>query len=262
MTSFFFQKLAVGIYRLPFVSALSRTRIGSSIYVACYDFYKRFLEAAGSHALARHIPPGSWAIDVGANIGFFTERFARWVRSGGRVIAVEPDGENLALLRRRISAAGLNGVEVHQAVALENSGSVRLTRNPRQPSDAGVTIDDLVEQAGNPPIGLIKIDTQGSEHRVLAGATKTLRRCRPNLFVEIDDKALRGNDASAASLVRDIQGYGYRFFKIERDGCESPMQADAVVSAVLAAKPGYLDVLCVPHSDAGSHTGAAARSGE
>src|SRR5438128_1123029 len=124
MTSSFFQMLVVGIYRLPFVSTLSRTRIGSSIYVACYDLYKRFLEAAG-----------------------------------------------------------------------------------------------------NPPIGLIKIDTQGSEHRVLAGAMKTLRRCRPNLFIELDDMALCGNDASAASLVRDIQGYGYRFFTIDRDGRERPMQA-------------------------------------
>src|SRR5438552_17119457 len=100
MTSSFFQQVVLGIYRLPFVSTLLRTRIGSSFYVVCYDIYKQFLEAAGTHALARHIPPGTWAIDVGANIGFFTERFARWVKSGGRVIAIEPDSENLALLRR------------------------------------------------------------------------------------------------------------------------------------------------------------------
>ncbi len=272
MTSSFIQPLLLGIYRLPFVDALVRTRIGSSFFVVCYDLYKNFVEAAGNHALAHRIPPGSWAIDVGANIGFFTERFGRWVKAGGRVIAIEPDEENLALLRRRTSAAGLECIDVHQAVAVEKSGMVRLQRNPQQPTDhrisdvgdpvAGVALDDLVEQAGSPTIGLIKIDTQGSEHRVLAGATRTLRRCRPNLFIELDDAALRENGASAASLVYEIQGHGYRFFTIDRSGREIPMQTDAVVAAALTARHGYMDVLCIPVSDAGNQTGVGARSGE
>lgn len=256
MTSSFIQKLVLAIYRLPLINTLFRTRIGSSFYVVCYDIYKNVLEAAGSHAIANHIAPGTWAIDVGANIGFFTERFARWVKDGGRVIAVEPDAENLALLRRRLAAAHLDCVDVHQAVAVEKSGSVRLQRNPQQPSDhrisdvgdpvAAVTLDELVEQAGSPRIGLIKIDTQGSEHRVLAGASRTLRRCRPNLFIEIDDGALRDSGASAAQLIRQIQEHGYRFFTIARNGDETLMPADAILQAVASAKHGYINVLCVP----------------
>src|ERR1044072_8491353 len=218
MTSSFIQKLVLAIYRRPLINTLFRTRIGSSFYVVLYDIYKNFLEAAGTHAVANHIGPGTWAIDVGANVGFFTERFARWVKDGGRVIAVEPDAENLALLRRRLAAAHLDCVDLHQAVAVEKSGSVRLQRNPQQPSDhrisnvgdpvAAVTLDELVEQAGSPRIGLIKVDTQGSEHRVLAGASRTLKRCRPKLFVEIDDGALRENGASAPQLIRQIQEHG------------------------------------------------------
>ena len=272
MTSSFIQQFVLGIYRVPLVNTLLRTRIGSSFYVVCYDVYKKFLEAAGSQALARYIAPGSWAIDVGANIGFFTERFARWVTAGGRVIAIEPDSENVALLRRRISAGHLDCVDVHQAVAVEQSGSALLQRNPQQPSDhrvsdigdpvVAVTIDELVEQAGSPMIGLIKIDTQGSEHRVLAGASRTLQRCRPKLFVEIDDGALRENGASAASLISEIQAQGYRFFRIARNGHETPIQTAAIFEAVAAAKYGYIDILCVPAPDIAGPAGVAARSGE
>jgi FkbM family methyltransferase len=256
MTSSVIQRLVLGIYRLPPVQMLLRTRTGSSLFVTCYDFYKNLFEAPGSHALAQRIAPGSWVIDVGANNGFFTGRFARWVKAGGRVIAIEPDSENLALLHRRLSSAGPVSVDVHQAVAMERSGSAHLQRNPYRPDDhriadtgdvvAAVTIDELVEQAGNPMIGLIKIDTQGSEPRVLAGASRTLQRCRPNLFIEICDAALRDSGTSAEQLVRQIQEQGYRFFTIARNGDETLMPADAVLQAATSAKDGYIDVLCAP----------------
>ena len=71
------------------VRRLLRTRPGSHLFVILYDVYKDRIEATGNWALASRIPPGSWVVDVGANIGFFTERFANWVEGEGRVIAIE-----------------------------------------------------------------------------------------------------------------------------------------------------------------------------
>src|ERR1043166_9758575 len=65
MASTFIQNLLLAVYRLPFINALLRTRVGSAFYVVCYDIYKSHLEAAGSQALANHIAAGTWAIDVG-----------------------------------------------------------------------------------------------------------------------------------------------------------------------------------------------------
>jgi len=255
MTSSIIQQLVLGVYRQPLVTRLLRTRAGSSLFVACYDIYKDLFEVPGNRALAARIAPGSWAIDVGANIGFFTARFARWVTAGGRVIAIEPDSENLALLKRRLSTSNLSNVDVHQAVAMERSGTAHLQRNPDHPGDhrignageavAAVTIDDLVEQAGNPRIGFVKIDTQGSERRVLAGALKTLERCRPNLFVEVDDRALRENGTNAAELVRELDNLGYSFFRISRKGSFMPMESEMIDELLASDKRGYLDLLCI-----------------
>ena len=197
MVSWLLQAVALATYRNPLAHRLVRTRGGSALFVASYDLYKAFLEVPGNQGLARQIRPTGWVIDVGANIGFFSERFARWVSNGGRVIAVEPDERNVALLQQRLARRNLHVVDIHQVAATRQSGPVHLLRNPDHPGDhrlsdagdvvPGVTLDELVAGAGNPVVDLIKIDTQGSEGLVLDGAIHTLQRSHPSLFIEVDD---------------------------------------------------------------------------
>ncbi len=252
------QRLALGVYRQPLFGRVLRTRPGSAAFVAAYDLYKDLHEAPGNKALAKWVKPGTWVIDVGANIGFFTARFSRWVSAGERVIAIEPDAENLALLKGRLASHGITNVDIHQAVAIERSGTAHLQRNPEHPGDhrigavgdavAAVTIDELVERAGLPNVSLIKIDTQGSEVRVLAGAAKTLDRCRPTLYVEVDDDALRENGASAAELLKGLVSRDYRFFTVSRDGAAASVDPAALDAVIAGEKRGYLDLLCVHRS--------------
>ena len=48
-----------------------------------------------------------------------------------------------------------------------------------------VTADTLCERGQAPDPDVIKIDVEGAEQLVLEGATRTLRRARPLLFIEI-----------------------------------------------------------------------------
>src|SRR4051812_18798477 len=58
------------------------------------------------------VRPGDVVYDVGANIGFFATLFSRWVGAEGRVFAVEPEPENLALLRRNLESNRCGNVTV------------------------------------------------------------------------------------------------------------------------------------------------------
>src|SRR5690606_24321512 len=49
--------------------------------------------------------PGSMVVDVGANIGYNTLYAARRVGAAGRVVAVEPSPDNLAVAARNVGAA-------------------------------------------------------------------------------------------------------------------------------------------------------------
>jgi FkbM family methyltransferase len=248
------QSAALATYRHLMTQRWMQTRFGSAIFVGGYDLYKEFLEVPGNHALARRIPPRSWVIDIGANIGFFTERFAKWTRDGGRVIAVEPDCYNVALLKQRLARCSIESVDIHQAAATERSGTVYLQRNSDNPGDhrisdagetiAAVTIDDLVEKAGNPDVALIKIDTQGSERRVLQGASKTLQRCKPTLFIEIDDQALRQYGTTAAEVLGELSGQQYQLYRISRSGQEIQMSLEEAIAVAGSEERGYVDLLC------------------
>jgi len=53
------------------------------------------------------LTPGAVVVDVGANIGFNTVYAAQRVGSRGRVLAVEPADDNVAVLRTRFEYAEL-----------------------------------------------------------------------------------------------------------------------------------------------------------
>jgi len=255
MNAWLLQSAALATYRHPVTQRFLRTRLGSVSFVRAYDLYKEFVETPGNHALARRIPPRSWVIDIGANIGFFTERFAKWTADGGRVIAVEPDAHNVMLLKQRLARREIKSVDVLQAAAAEFNGTIYLQRNPDHPGDhrisdkgeavASITIDQVIEQAGNPDVALIKIDTQGSERRVLQGASKTLRRCKPALFIEVDDAALRQFGTTAAELLDELTAMQYQLYRISRSGNETPISREGAMTALMSAERGYLDLLCV-----------------
>ena len=57
-------------------------------FESTYLAYKRMIEAGPINGMRNLVRHGSTVVDVGANIGFFSVRFARWVGPAGRVIAI------------------------------------------------------------------------------------------------------------------------------------------------------------------------------
>jgi FkbM family methyltransferase len=202
--------------------------VGRSSYELAYDVYKRTLEVPGIRHLQRFVPPGATVIDVGANIGFFTMRFAQWVGESGRVLAIEPARDNAACLARRLKGRGLmRRVHLIEAVAAETEGSAHLALNPRHPgdhriSDRGIEVQavtiDAVLTASAGPVTLIKVDVQGAELRVLTGARDTVARFRPALLVEVDAAALCRFGTPVATLVDFLAAQRYAPYSVMRRG--------------------------------------------
>ncbi len=160
-------------------------------------YYGTPWRAARRRALyGRFMGPGDLCFDVGAHVG---NRVACWRRLGARVVALEPQPDFAALLRRlfRRDVA----VTVIQAAVGERPGRLRLLASARTPtvstlsehwaervgataSFAGVqwapgpevevtTLDALIAQHGEP--AFVKIDVEGFEPQVLAGLSRPLR---------------------------------------------------------------------------------------
>jgi FkbM family methyltransferase len=257
------QSWLLSLYRLVFARGLLRFGWGRRMFFALYDFYKTWLEAGEIDGLRRWVPSGGVVIDVGANVGFFTLRFADWVGAKGWVVAIEPEARNHAELLRRLARRDFaERVVLHRAVADRVAGEVMLEVNPDHPGDhkigsAGVaipalTVDDLRAATGR-PVALIKIDVQGAEMRVLEGATTVLACDRPALFVEVDAGALSRFGTSTAELFSFLEGFGYLPHRLTHQGPE-PMAIRLIEE--LIERDAYTDILFLAGSSMVERTAA------
>lgn len=134
--------------------------------------------------------PGFRVADVGANIGYILLLFERAVGPGGSVACFEPEPENVTELRRNVEANGFANVEIFPVAvgALPGTVSLRSGLNGAVAEDGSgdltvpmVRLDDALPG----PVDFVKIDVEGYEGHVLAGAQRLLAEHRPTLFVEI-----------------------------------------------------------------------------
>ena len=83
--------------------------LGRWLFINAYWTYKTFWEPDIAF-LRRFVRPNEWIVDIGANVGFFSKRFCKWVAGSGRVLAFEPEHENFRALQQMATKPGANGV--------------------------------------------------------------------------------------------------------------------------------------------------------
>lgn len=161
------------------------------------DLYGEWCESEVA-GLLQIVRPGDVVLDIGANIGTHTVPLAQRAAPNGAVFAFEPQRVVFQILCGNVALNGLPNVQCYQKAVGARRGTVgvpalnqELDQNfgglklGDRPPDRGeptevVTIDDL----DLPACRLIKIDVEGMEVDVLAGAANTIRKHGPILFVE------------------------------------------------------------------------------
>ena len=245
------QRFLMTIYAMAKASGFLDSSSGKWIFRRAYFTYKRWLEPTPL-ALRRYVEPGSWVVDVGSNLGFYTLLFSRWVSGAGRILSIEPATENYAELESMVASEGLSGkIVAVQAVASEIDGHLRLKLNPESHADhriadsgiatKSVRLDSLLAQHGKPRVSLIKIDVQGAEPRVLAGCLRTLREFAPAIYMEVDDRALMESGSSAIELIDWMRGLGYAAYAIKGKHLSHALSVEEI--STMLRKLGYADFL-------------------
>ena len=98
------------------------------------------------------------------------------------------------------------------------------------------TLDGFLGERTSLPVDWIKIDVEGYEARVLRGAAATIARCRPGLFIEVDDANLRGQGDSAGGLLKWVEGTGYEILDAATG---RPIASDSPLEGC------HFDALCI-----------------
>jgi FkbM family methyltransferase len=168
--------------------------------------------------LASYLEPGMTILDVGANIGAHTVFFAKVAGPAGKVLAFEPVRTTFHLLCCNLALNDLANVRAIAAGAGSERGSAVASRiDPDRPGNFGAAAlspDGAGEEVTLIPIDelrlsachLIKIDAEGMEEAVIAGAASTIARFRPILYVENEEPQ------QSPALLRRLFTLGYRAY--------------------------------------------------
>lgn len=193
--------------------------IAKSSIPGCWGGY---FESATQQFIVEELGAGDTFIDAGANVGFFTLLGSRTVGRSGKVVAFEPLQRNVELLEHHLELNRVtNAVVVRSALSdhsgYEGFGSKSSPSMARLSNDGAervevTTLDEALTALDLGEVRLIKIDVEGAEAEVLAGAASTLsRQPRPSLVI-----ATHGWRAHAATIER-LGGFGYRELDLEMD---------------------------------------------
>lgn len=247
-------------YDLDFAFPAGDTAVGASLrdhgeFARVIPEY--LLEAAGDADAA--------LIDVGANIGAVGLPFARR-RPGWQVLAIEAHAGLADLCRRNAQANGLGNVEVLTAAAGPASANVAFPTPPLEGArnfgaigfgDAAptvetrqVTLDEIAPAATR----LVKIDVEGFEPQVLAGAAALLARPDVTWLVEASVQHPQATQATIAALLSaDLDVYWFYapfVTPVSRGGVpKEPALGDANVVARPRGAPNVWDLTRVTRPD-------------
>ena len=182
-----------------------------------FDLYGEFSELE-CEAFGKLIKPGQTVYDVGANIGAHTLAFARLVGPTGLVAAFEPQRIVFQMLCANVALNGLSRVWTIWAACgrglgqakvpsldhrkVNNVGGLSLVGAPEGESVPTMPLDEVTA----PACHFIKIDVEGMEGEVIAGAEKTIAKWRPLLYVEND------RVEKSAALIEQIMRLDYRLY--------------------------------------------------
>jgi FkbM family methyltransferase len=152
-----------------------------------------FYESRALQRVRSYIGPDSVVLDAGANIGNHTIFFAK-ICHAKEVLAFEVMRETFALLDRNVRLNDLNCVKLFNAALGEKSGHTKLAHfgqgnigsaSVEATGQTGpyevVTVDGLALRA----LHFMKIDVEGGFLEVLRGASETISRLRPFIWIEL-----------------------------------------------------------------------------
>jgi FkbM family methyltransferase len=222
-----------------YVQLLTRALPGRELQIVDRSGHRQLIDTKdqmGANALvgryrlpadvAKTVVPGDWVIDCGANIGIITSQLCAAVGPTGAVWACEPVPANVRRLEILKSANGISQLRVvPSAIGAEpgtaliglpppgRSGWASITKSFGMAERTEVAVDTLDRLAAYAPRGrrlrLVKIDVEGYEFEVIAGAAQLLATQQPLVYCEFNDVLLRDRGRSSSELLAQFAELGY-----------------------------------------------------
>jgi FkbM family methyltransferase len=202
--------------------------------------------------LRKNLKAGDVFIDVGANVGLYSNIASKIVGKNGIVIAIEATPSTAEILKQNLTLNESTNVEVVQAAATNRAGVVQIytsgligcnsiVSKPELQDFETVdvearTLNEIILSRKLNKVSMIKLDIEGAEMATLEGADEILKRYNPKLLLEFNASFLRANKFDPEILLNRLHGMfeSVRFVR-EKDGALMSANTLADISGQIIA---------------------------
>ena len=177
---------------------------------------------------------GMKALDIGANIGYYSTLISQVAGENGLILALEPDPESYKYLDKTINSFKIKNVlpfpfaasDIKQKLPLfiskDNRGDNRLYQNDQLREEIEVdclTIDELLEVNNLKTLDFIKIDVQGYEPKVFKGMKKVIKNSEKLiLLTEFWPKGIFQAGENPKDFLRMLRKMEFQLFELKSNG--------------------------------------------
>jgi FkbM family methyltransferase len=187
------------------------------------------------HVIKAHLPNNGVFVDIGANVGLFTLKAAKYLGNSGKVISIEASPKIFPYLQRNITSSGYQNISCLAIASTDHDdveipfydapddhfgmGSLAPQFNMPPKFVVGATLDTLLTDLGISHVDVVKVDVEGFEAAVFRGAAQTFTsHNKPIVVFEFLDWAEERAGYTAGAAQSLLLEYGYSLMKIGKAG--------------------------------------------
>jgi FkbM family methyltransferase len=194
--------------------------------------------------------------DIGMNAGLYLYHAVCVADKGAQIVGFEPNEVLAGAVRKNIHSNGLANAEVVTGCCSDVDALVEVfvtntdhmtslesafLRESGRPilgsfEAKAMRLDSFVRQRGY-KVDLMKIDVEGHEDKVIAGAKETIQELRPTIIIEVADRNVE------KPFLSDLFSLGYRCFYLLPQG-RIEISSQAQLSQT--RRPGFVNYLFSP----------------
>lgn len=219
-------------------------------------------EPLETELVKNEIKRGDVALDIGANIGYYTLIFAKLVGEEGKVFAFEPDPNNFALLKKNVEINRYKNVILVQKAVSNKTEKIRLYLSARSVGDhriynsydgresieiEAITLDDyFANYNGN--IDFIKMDIQGAEGGALQGSSNLIKKNKNlKIVTEFWPIGLKRFGIEPMEYLKSLIKHGFNLYEINErlKKIELVINISKLLEIYTPEKENFTNLLCV-----------------
>jgi FkbM family methyltransferase len=220
--------------------------------------------------LKRNIVPGDICLNVGANVGYFSILMAELTGKSGFVHAFEPNPEVVRCFKKNISLRGIQNIQLREIAVGNKNGLKTLYLNKRNYGDSRTfnpmktnvggdyvvqgfekkiqkrivpirKLDSIVQSR----VDVVLIDTQGSDHLVIRGMSKIIKKHSPKILTEFVPGWINDLGEDPISVLEEYASYGYEIGSDDLPLSEHPEPME-IISKIESSGTFFANLSLIP----------------